>query len=159
MMIMNNVSGVLSDADKTAVMAALDTAQEKLPFLVDLTPEQRHALPKTGDKRQSFVEAALRLVVENPDVVPPAFDVEEFKRDVALYQALAPVAQKLAQLNELVQDTLLAVGADEYVASLLVYQSAKLAGKGAGLDGALDAMGQRFAKKAGVAAAAKTAAK
>jgi len=67
------------------------------------------------------------------------------------------VAAVVAQFNELVEDTMLAVGTDAYTAALIVYQSAKMAGKGQGLDALLDAMGQRFARKS--KAAATTAAK
>ena len=71
--------------------------------------------------------------------------------------ALAPIADRLQQLAELADDTVVAVGTDAYTAALVVYQMAQVAGKGAGLDGALDAMGQRFARKS--RAAAKTPAK
>ena len=41
----------------------------------------------------------------------------------------------------------MAVGSEAYTSALLVYQYARSAGKGAALDGALDALGQRFARK------------
>jgi hypothetical protein len=53
----------------------------------------------------------------------------------------------LAQLNELVDDTFMEVGSEAYVAALAVYQYVRAAGKGAALDGALDSLGQRFARK------------
>ena len=68
------VSATLSDADKTAALAAVETAKGKLPFLVDLAPEERRSLPKMGDKSVAFVNAALTLVQQNPTVVPGAFD-------------------------------------------------------------------------------------
>ena len=46
----NRVSAQLGEAERQAVFAAIQTIRQKLPFLLDLTPEERHALPKFGDK-------------------------------------------------------------------------------------------------------------
>ena len=69
------------------------------------------------------------------------------RKDVELLNALSPVMTALAQLFELVEDTYIAVGSEAYTAALLVYQYARAGGKGAALDNALDALGQRFARK------------
>jgi hypothetical protein len=53
----------------------------------------------------------------------------------------------LAQLNELVEDTVMEVGSEAYTAALLVYNYAKANGAGSGLDGVVDEMGKRFARK------------
>ena len=143
----NRVSAQLGEAERQAVLAAIQTIRQKLPFLIDLTPEERHALPKLGDKSRGFVAQALQVAEQNPDILPRSFDVGEMRNDVELLTALAPVLTALSQLNELVDDTLLAVGSEAYSASLLVYQFARAAGKGTALDTALDALGQRFARK------------
>lgn len=80
----NKVSTTLSDADATAVLAALTTVRQKLPFLVDLTPEDRRNLPKMGDKSRGFVSAALTVAMQNGDLLPHSFDVAEFQRDADL---------------------------------------------------------------------------
>jgi hypothetical protein len=100
-----------------------------------------------GDKSRSFVEQALTLATQNSDILPRSFDVEEFRKDVELMDALRPVAAALAQLFELVDDTLLGVSSEAYAAALFVYQLARAAGKGSALDGLLEGMGQRFARK------------
>ena len=45
----NRISAALTQADRQAVLAAVNTIREKLPFIIVLTPEERRALPKTGD--------------------------------------------------------------------------------------------------------------
>lgn len=55
----NRISASLSQADRDAVMKAIATIREKLPFLVDLTTEERRSLPKMGDKSRAFVSKAL----------------------------------------------------------------------------------------------------
>jgi hypothetical protein len=153
----NRISAALSQADQQAVLAAVNTIREKLPFLVDLTPEERRALPKMGETSRGFVTQALAVAAQNEDILPRSFDVEEMRKDVALLDSLQPVRAALAQLSELVEDTHMAVGSEAYTSALLVYQYARSAGKGAALDGALDALGQRFARKSrGATAEPKT---
>ena len=143
----NRITATLSQADLTAVMDAISTIRTKLPFLLDLTLEERRQLPKMGDKSRAFVQQALEVATQNEDMLPRSFSVEEMRRDVELANALQPIMVGLNQLQELVDDTYLQVGSEAYTAALLVYQYARAAGKGAALDGMLDALGQRFARK------------
>lgn len=143
----NRISATLSPADQQAVLAAIGTIREKLPFLIDLSPEERHALPKMGDRSRGFVAQALDVASQNTDILPRSFDVEEMRKDVELLAALSPIMTALAQLNELVDDTFMEVGSEAYASALMVYQYARAAGKGAALDSALDALSQRFARK------------
>lgn len=145
----NRISADLSQADQQAVLAAIQTIKQKLPFLIDLTPEDRRTLPKMGDKSRAFVQQALDIATQNADILPRSFDVEEMRKDVELFSALSPLVTALSQLQELVEDSYLAVGSEAYTAALLVYQYARSGGKGSALDGALDALSQRFARKSG----------
>src|SRR5437588_7774355 len=104
----NRINATLSAADQQAVMDAVNTMRQKLPFLIDLTPEERRALPKMGDKSRAFVSQALDVATQNADILPVSFDVEEMSKDVALILALAPIMSALAQLQELIEDTFLA---------------------------------------------------
>ena len=69
------------------------------------------------------------------------------RKDVQLFEALYPLLLSLTQLQELVDDTSLAVGSEAYAAALQVYNYAKASGQGAGLDAVVVEMGQRFARK------------
>ena len=143
----NRISASLSQADQQAVIAALNTIREKLPFLIDLSPDERRALLKMGDKSRGFVNEALGLAMLNPDILPRSFDAAEMRKDVELLSTLSPIMAALSQLSELVEDTYMAVGSEAYASALLVYQYARAGGKGAALDGALDGLAQRFARK------------
>ncbi len=143
----NRISASISKADREAVMQAIATIKEKLPFLVDLTIEERKSLPKLGDKSRGFVSKALEIAAQNPDFLPRSFDLDEMRRDVELFEALYPILLSLTQLQELVDDTFVAVGSEAYAAGLMVYNYAKASGKGTGLDVALDDMGRRFTRK------------
>lgn len=143
----NRVSATLSHADQQAVLAAIQTIREKLPFLIDLMTEERRTILRMGDGSRAFVSQALEVASQNTDILPRAFDVEEMRKDVELLAALSPVMVALAQLNELVDDTFMEVGSEAYAAALAVYQYVRAAGKGAAFDNALDTLGQRFARK------------
>jgi hypothetical protein len=143
----NRINATLSAADAKAVMDAINTIRTKLPFLVDLTVDERRTLPKMGDKSRAFVSQALDVAKQNPDMLPRSFDIDEMSKDVDLSTAMQPIMMALTQLQELVDDTYLLVGSEAYIAALLVYQYARAAGKGAALDGLLDTLGQRFARK------------
>ncbi|MEA5567212.1 hypothetical protein [Anabaena sp. UHCC 0399] len=141
------VSATLSATDKDALLQTIATIKEKLPFLVDLNNEERKALPKMGDKSRAFVSKALEVATQNPEFLPRSFDLEEMRKDVQLFEALYPLLLALTQLQELLDDTSLAVGSEAYAAALQVYNYAKASGQTGGLDAVVEEMGQRFARK------------
>jgi hypothetical protein len=57
----HQISATLAQSDRDAVLAAITTIKQKLPFLTDLTMEERKALPKMGDKSRAFVSKALEV--------------------------------------------------------------------------------------------------
>ncbi|HMS39966.1 MAG TPA: hypothetical protein PKE69_07065 [Pyrinomonadaceae bacterium] len=143
----NRIDAVLTDADRDNVLTIINDIRARLPFLIDLTIEDRQSLPKMGDKSRAFVSQALALAEQNDEFLPRSFDVTEMRRDVDLTTQLLPILTALAQLVELVEDTYLLAGSDAYSAALIVYSSAKRNGQGEALDNLLDALGQRFARK------------
>jgi hypothetical protein len=54
----NRISATLSQADQHAVLAAVNTIRAP-PSLIDLSPEERKALPRMGDSGRGFVAKAL----------------------------------------------------------------------------------------------------
>lgn len=143
----NRISANLSPADRLAVMDAMATIRQKLPFLIDLTTEDRRTIVKMGDKSRAFVSKALEVGTQNPDFLPRSFNLEEMRRDLALYEALYPILLSLTQLQELVDDTCIAAGSEAYTAALAVYNYAKASGDVTGLDAVIDEMGRRFSRR------------
>jgi len=112
-----------------------------------LNADERKALPKMGDKSRAFVSKALEIATQNPDFLPRSFDLEELRKDVLLFEALYPLLLSMTQMQELLDDTCLAVGSEAYAAALQVYGYAKASGNIGGLDAVVSEMGQRFARK------------
>lgn len=144
----DRIDATLSPADRDAVMAAIQTIRAKLPFLIDLTPEERRGLPKMGDQSRTFVSRALEVATQDDSFLPRSFDVAEMRKDVDLVNALEPIRIALARLAEGVDDTLTRAGSEAYSAGLVVYQAARANGRGGALDTVADELGRRFARKA-----------
>ncbi len=118
-----------------------------MPYLINLPPEDRRALPKMGPKSRAFVDQGLVTAEQNPGILPRNFDLEEYRHHVEQLRLLEPLVMMSEQLNSLMEDTFIGMGSDCYTHTLVVYQTAKMAGKGSGLDPHLDSLAKRFARR------------
>lgn len=143
----NKIDAALSKADRDQILNLIQQIRALLPFLVDLSPEERKSLPRMGDKRRSFVTEALTLAEQDDSFLPRSFDVPEMRQDVELTENLYPIAVALTQLAEFVDDTYTIAGSEAYAAGLAVYNSAQRNGKGSALDELVDLLGKSFARK------------
>jgi hypothetical protein len=131
----NLVSAQLTSVDRDAVLAKIAEIRRTLNFLIHLTPEEVRGLFKAGNGFLPVVEKAYAVSEEHPEILPRAFDREEYRRDVELLHALRPVQQSLAQLCDAVNDTMTAVSSDALCASMEIYGAMKLSsGKVPGMD-------------------------
>jgi len=146
-MIENRVSASLTPADVDAILAAINTIKQKLPFLITLSPDEKRSLPKPGDRSRAFINKALEVANQNPDILPRTFSVEEMRKDIVLGQALLPIELALTQLSEQIDNTVTVVDSEAYVAALAVYSMAKANDKAATLHDTLDELGRLFARK------------
>ncbi len=148
-MLPNRVSAILSQTDYDAIMTAIDTINAKLPFLLNINQDDLQTVLRLGDKSRSFVEKAMEVATQNQGFLPRDFDVEEMRKDINLFESLFAVRQALMKLSENVDNTYTVVGSEAYLAALIVYNYAKSSAVGtAGLDGTIDELGKRFARKA-----------
>jgi hypothetical protein len=143
----NTVSASITSEQKTACLGAIQTLKANLPPLIDLTPDERHTLLKLGEKSEGFVRKALELATADNSFLPRAFDVAEMQKDVDLYFALQSLARELDRLVEGLNDTMMEAGSEAYMAALTVYRSAKDNGQGQLLEGWLDELSRKFARK------------
>ncbi len=129
----------------TEIKEAIAIIQTQLPFLINLTPDERRKRFKMGNKGLALVRNSVTTTQNNPSIVPSNFDVAEFNRDYQLTVALSEVLGLLEQLTETVDDTLLAVGSESMAGSLLVYDYVKTAARHSpGLKSVADQLGDRF---------------
>jgi protein-tyrosine-phosphatase len=124
-----HVSAQLTELDIQEIKELLTLLNNKLPFLIHLTPEERRALTKMGDKSYAFVSNSLIAAQANPTILPSSFDLDEFAQTYQLAESLSEIHISLKQLYEKVDDTLLAVGSESMSSSLTVYEYVKTAAK------------------------------
>ncbi len=140
-----NVTATLKEADIKEIKAALQVIQQKLPFLITLSVDERRKLFKMGDKSLAFVNNSLTIAQSNRDILPASFDLDEFVRDYQLAATLTELLLGLRQMTEQVDDTLLAVGSEAMSSSLTVYDYVKTAAKKTpGLKILAQQLGERF---------------
>ena len=107
---------------------------------------------KPGDRSRNFIDKALEVAAQNPDILPRMFNVEEMRKDIELSQRLQPILLALSQLQEVMDNTVAVVNSEAYAAALSVYGYAKASGKAAALQDTLDELSKRFSRKPAVSA-------
>ncbi|MBL0739877.1 hypothetical protein [Chryseolinea lacunae] len=143
-----NLSVSIAQADVDAVFAAIATLEEKLPFLITLESQERRAITKLGSRSADFVKDALEAVIALPTVVPSSFNIEEFKKDAALFEFLSRIKFKLDILCEKVDHTHMASGNEAMTSALETYSYVRTASKRTpGLQSVADKLQDRFRKQ------------
>lgn len=146
-MMQNLVTLNLSESQLQAVDAALKELETQLAGLVALAPGVRKRARPMGDKSEAFCRQALRVLGENPKLVPATMDVAEAQRDLDMRDRLRPRAIRMARLMARMDDTDFALGSDAMLVATQGYALLKVVGKGQGLDEVCRDLGTRFAKR------------
>lgn len=142
----NLVTLSLGDAQLTAVDAALTELETQLTGLIALQPTQKRALQKMGNKSEAFCRQTLRVLEQNPQIVPPNVSVADAVGALQALDQLRPRMVRLARLSERAADTDMALGSDIMTLSLKGYGLLKLNGRSEGLEALREALSARFAK-------------
>jgi hypothetical protein len=123
----NRISAVIAPADKAAVLAAIQTIRTKLPFLVNLSVDERSHLPKMSDKTVAFDAKCASYMTNHPELVPSFVNTTELAKDRALRNDLLDIQHELAQAAEGVDDTIMLASSEAYMADLSFYQNVRQA--------------------------------
>lgn len=101
--------------------------QALAPYLVPLTPEERAALPKMGDKSLAFVTKAAEYAQSLPTLMPQYLNVPGLVVDAGVKAALLPLYLELNGFATDVDSTRLEAGSEGYSAALIAYSALKTA--------------------------------
>ena len=130
-----------------SVISLLLQIEALLKDLISLEPKERAALIRYGKKNESFARGALRLMEQNPNIIPPSFDLAEAQADLLARDQLAPIQEILRRMTTRVDHTMGALGHDVMVAALDGYALLKVTGDKQGLEELRKDLGTRFAKR------------
>ena len=126
----NRISITITPTKKAAILAAVAALKTELAgIIINLTAEERQALPKIGDKTLAFDEKCKLYMAQRPDLVPGFVDMTEMAKDRALVADLLPVLTELAPICEGLEDTVSLSYTDIYMSDLSFYQNVKQASK------------------------------
>lgn len=134
----------LTDAQLAAVDAALTELETQLAGLIALPATQKRGLRKMGEKSEAFCRQALRVLEQNPQLVPQNVLAADAIGDLAAIDKLRPRMLRLSRLSERASDTDIALGSDVMTTALQVYGLLKLTGAGEGLEAMRRDLGARF---------------
>jgi hypothetical protein len=125
MTMQNLISAVLAPEVVTRVTTKLTEIKSDLSFLISLGVDEIRGLFKAGDTYSSFIDDAYDAVTAHPEMMPAAFDLEEFKKDYALIQSLVPLFNQIKELSDGIEKTLIAVNSDALAESLEIYAAVR----------------------------------
>ena len=143
----NLISLDVTDQQLQTVRAALDQIEAALPGLISMESGDRRGLMLMGPKSETFARQTLRVLEQNPKIVPPSFDLAGARADLAAFERLQLVLERVTQLTRRLDDTVAALGSDVMDAALEGYSQIKLSGGAQGLDELRRELGGRFAKQ------------
>jgi hypothetical protein len=121
----NKISVELTQENEDNVLQNLQGANDLLPFLIELSREERIKIPKLGRRRVDFMDRGLRYAKTNPRFVPPYLDVTEFEKDVTLRDQLYRIHDLSKKLTKKLRDSILIVESEAYEAARTFYLAAK----------------------------------
>jgi uncharacterized phage infection (PIP) family protein YhgE len=142
-----NINTTLSTADLQAVKDSFAAILEKLPFLVNLTANERKGLLKAGPDSLSFLQNASSAAQNNATIFPASFNTPDFQKDVDLFATLTELYVLASSVASRIDDTRLAVGSEAMQQATQVYNYVKTAAKNTpGLKPIAEQLGERFQK-------------
>jgi hypothetical protein len=139
------LSAVLSTDDQQAILAALNTVFQKMPFLLDLSSATRMGMAKLGDKTEAFVRKALELANQHDTMFPASFR-DEMQKDSNILDSLAPIRVAIAALHKKIDDTTTQAGAELFAAARTVYSVTKTPFGNAVMRDAATDLGKRYGR-------------
>ncbi len=145
-MTQNLVTLNLTDAQLSAVDAALTELETQLAGLIALPAATKRALRKMGPKSEAFCRRALDVLEQNPQIVPPNVPLADAIAALKALEQLRPRLIRLARLSERASDTDMALGSDVMAVALQGYNLLKMTGHSEGLDSLRQELSGRFAR-------------
>jgi hypothetical protein len=124
----NKINFLIPDEVVSDITSRLnDVANILKPYLIALTPTERHDLPKMSDGTLPFVQKCLDYCQSNPEFAPSYLDFTGLLADMKVYNQLLPIFRLAEQLENKLNDTTMEVGAESYISALSYYNSVKMA--------------------------------
>ena len=137
---------VVSPEQVASARSLVAQGQAALGPLVSLTDEQRRSMVHMGPKSQPFMFQMLRLMEQNPHLLPPSIDLAGGLTDRAALELLLPLQEEVTRFKTMLDDTIDAIGSDLLMLGLEGYAQFRLSGDTHGLGDLKKELSARWAK-------------
>ena len=125
----NRISATLAAADKTSILTKLGEIRALLPFLANLTEQERKEIFKLGDKGLGFDEKCKGYMAANASLVPGFVSLPEQEKDRVLRLQLLDLLHEARSLAEALEDTVTLLGSEILMGDLSFYNNVRQAAK------------------------------
>ena len=125
----NRISIELATELVDQIKGLIDQMEEKLPFLISLTSDERNSFPKLSRENELFVEETIRAAQTHKDVLPSYIHTNEMAKDLELHQQLGRIMVSLNYLHEKVKDTMHIAGSEALATALVTNNMFQIAAK------------------------------
>lgn len=120
-----NLQIAFTEADYLLVRQDIINLRNKFPFAVNLTPKDRTQHLHLGKKTLPFVQKSLQCYTETPELQTGFLSVAEWQNDWETMQRLEKLLLQLNSLQEMVEDTVVALRMENTNAALTFYKLLK----------------------------------
>ena len=125
----NRISIELTTELVNHIKGLVDQMEEKLPFLISLTSDERNSYPKLSRENELFVEETIRTADAHKEVLPSYIHTDEMAKDLELFQQLSRIMVRLNHVHSKVKDTMHIAGAEALATALVTNNMFQIAGK------------------------------
>ncbi|WP_139559623.1 hypothetical protein [Methylotetracoccus oryzae] len=115
----------LTEQEVAEIVTMLEALKAKFDFLITLTAQERRQLPKLGERSIGFEEKCAQHMASHPEFLPGFVALDEINLERTLRGQLMRCFAPLQALSSAMEDTLMAVGSDIWLADLAFYHSAQ----------------------------------
>ncbi len=128
-MLKNLIDFELTKENEDSSIQNIRSTEALLPFLVNLTTDERRKLPKMGRDGLDFAEKSLMYAADNPGLVASYMDIPAMQKDLNLMKQVQRVLGVTESFCEKLRDTYMVLGSEVYDAALVFYRTVKNAAK------------------------------
>lgn len=144
----NRIDVAITQEQVDKVLGLFKEIEATLPGMIELTAEQRQSMPRYSEKDLSYILKALNVAEQHPEILPPSFNLDEMRRDVAALQSLDTLLLSGRRVIGILEDSRFAASRESLGHERSVFQFLKthnaMTGK---LEDALNDLAAHFARR------------
>ena len=147
-MAINYFPGRMTVSDEQTLKTMFEDIKDKLPWLINLTPEERRSANSIALRGLGFVDAVNEVVKDRPELFPAYFDLVEFQEIKETFDALRHLNEVSKSIQEAIDDSRISVASVLMKKCIKVYHFVREASNDdvAGTNTIYDTLRERFVK-------------